>query len=434
MVALSVLDSGMPPGGPDDGLDWLLGAISRADFLRDFWDCELLHVVRDDLGFYAPLATAAQVREIVGLAVSLSDATRTRPLVELVGGEKSAGNVRLRDATTTARTLWQAHARGSTILVQMAQRYWSPFARLCGALEAQLRAPLDATLICTPAGSQAFGRHFDRLNAIVVQLSGRKSWRLLGEAQPAPLQDLPLLPFETMEAGRDRLAGWAVSDRSLSEVGRSVTLEPGDMLYVPRGIYHDVWTEDEDSVHVTLAVRPVTYVDLMVAALGRYVEHNPKIRAGLVACGDGAAKQDTLSGLARDFAASVDARTAMTDMETAYFRAAPSEDLADRILIEPTPASTLVHVSAHRPTVVLARGVAEFYFGDRLFRLPERAAPALRFVAGNRHFEVAAIPGLTPNGAMTLVRRLVRANVLRVLEPYETSTLQMEAHDEHEPL
>src|SRR5579871_2637319 len=306
------------------GLDWLLATIPRDGFMQTYWDREPLHIARGDQSYYWPLATAEQVHEIAGLAASLSGATKTRTLIELVGGERSAGSVRLRNAVSNSRSLWQAHARGSTILVQMAQRYWAPLARLCEAIEAQLRAPLDATLICTPAGSQAFGRHFDRLDAIVIQLAGRKSWRLLGEAQPSPVQELPLLPFETIETGRDRLAGWDVSDLSLSVVKRSVILEPGDLLYVPRGMYHEVWTEDEDSAHITLAVRPVTYVDLMIAALGRYAERIPTVRARLMpqVDRDPARVKSMLHELALDFARRIDAEAALGDMEAAYKRSA----------------------------------------------------------------------------------------------------------------
>lgn len=119
------------------GLDWLLGPGGRARFLSENWDRSSLHIARGDAKYYAPLATEKQVREIVGLALSLSKARRARPLVELVVGAKSAGSVQLRDAAGSGRALWQAHAQGSTILVQMAQRYWSPLVRLCEALEAQ---------------------------------------------------------------------------------------------------------------------------------------------------------------------------------------------------------------------------------------------------------------------------------------------------------
>jgi len=416
------------------GLDWLLGTMPRDSFMQTYWNREPLHIARGDQSYYWPLATAEQVHEITGLAAGLCGATKTRTLIELVGGERSAGSVRLRNAVSNSRSLWQAHARGSTILVQMAQRYWAPLARLCKALEAQLRAPLDATLICTPASCQAFGRHFDRLDAIVIQLAGRKSWRLLGEAQPAPVQELPLLPFETIETGRDRLAGWNVSDRSLSVVNRSVILEPGDLLYVPRGMYHEVWTEDEDSAHITLAVRPVTYVDLIIAALGRYAERIPAVRAGLMpdVDRDPARVQSMLHELALDFARTIDAKAALGDMEVAYKRSASDVEAAGgRSTAELAPTSTLVHVSSHRPTLVCNRGVAEFYYGDRLFRLPERASPALRFISENRLFRVDQLPGLTPGSAMVLARRLVRANVVRVLDLEEAATHPMETDDEH---
>lgn len=419
------------------GFAWLLGEMARAQFFSTIWDKRAHHVARADPSFYADLANARDVMDIATIAVRLGEATRARPFIELVGGEKSAGTVHLRDNVDSIEGLWRTYGKGATILVQMAQRYWPPLARLCATIEDELRSPVDATLICTPAGSQAFGRHFDRLHSLVIQLSGRKQWRLFGMAQQNPVQDLPPLPFETATATRDRLSRWNVAERSEEGPSTSFTLEAGDFLYIPRGQYHEVWTEDEASAHVTLAVRPVTYVDLIAAALSRFAEADPAVRAALPVPAQGrdeAAIKSTAGILLAEFARSLDVSYALADLDAAHDAVLNSATFreGDFRETEISALSELEHVSKNRPTVIRGRGHADFYYGDRLFRLPDRAAPALDFIAQRTRFRFDEIPGLTAEGAKVLVRRLVRANVLRLI--VQPRSHERKRSDEHQPL
>ena len=46
-------------------------------------------------------------------------------------------------------------------------------------------------------------------------------------------------------------------------------VEPGDTLYLPRGWLHQALTSDEDSLHLTVGVNVVTWLDALRAALDR---------------------------------------------------------------------------------------------------------------------------------------------------------------------
>jgi Cupin-like domain len=304
------------PDVADRGLGWLLGDDRLPLFLNLEWNTSPVHLARADRGFYAPLMSAADAREIANTALRLSQARIGRSFVELLRKEFSAA----RGNPETPLELWQGFEEGGTILVQMAQRFHAPLARLCAAVERDLRAPVDATLICSPPG-HVTSTHFDRQDAIVVQVAGSKDWTLFPRQRINPLSEVPVLPFETAEPALLRLGRHRPEERKLATEQRTIRLEAGDLLYLPRGLYHEVRTADCFSFHVTLAVRTVTYVDLLTAALTRYAQTEPALRAALPLPGQGR-DPDAIARIAQTIAAGLAANLpafeALKDLDTAF--------------------------------------------------------------------------------------------------------------------
>jgi hypothetical protein len=88
--------------------------------------------------------------------------------------------------------------------------------------------------------------HWDDHDAFIIQIAGRKRWRLHGITRRSPLQrDVELPP---------RPEGEPVDD---------FLLEDGDVLYVPRGHWHDVSAVGEESLHLTIGFNAATGVDLV---------------------------------------------------------------------------------------------------------------------------------------------------------------------------
>jgi ribosomal protein L16 Arg81 hydroxylase len=322
-MELVTIDAGMSPGragecgpAPQTGLETLLGGLPREAFVQSCWDIAPVHIRRRDAAFYAATLSLVDARGIADNAVSMASAVTGLPLAETFFAEMSPERERPR----SPRELWQAHDRGATVLVQMAQRFHPGLARLCAGIEADLRAPVDATLICAPKGYKTH-YHFDRHSGIVLQIGGRKNWTLFDKVKPYPLTDVPLLPFETAGDGLLRLGKLAIANRREPGLQAMVTLEPGDFLYVPRGVFHEVAADDEASVHVTLAVRAVTYVDLMVAAFARYAVTDAELRRSVASPAAGRDDENVsalLRKLASNFADRIDPQRAIDDLDTAF--------------------------------------------------------------------------------------------------------------------
>ena len=78
----------------------------------------------------------------------------------------------------------------------------------------------------TPKGTQGFAPHYDDIEAFVLQLEGRKRWRVY-----QPLNDESTLP---------RYSSENFNQDDLPSPILDIILEQGDLLYFPRGFVHQV--------------------------------------------------------------------------------------------------------------------------------------------------------------------------------------------------
>jgi lysine-specific demethylase/histidyl-hydroxylase NO66 len=78
----------------------------------------------------------------------------------------------------------------------------------------------------TPAGTQGFAPHYDDIEAFVLQLEGKKKWKVY-----KPRSKDEFLP---------RFSSQNFTQADLDEPLIDIVLEAGDLLYFPRGYIHQV--------------------------------------------------------------------------------------------------------------------------------------------------------------------------------------------------
>jgi hypothetical protein len=116
--------------------------------------------------------------------------------------------------------------------------------------ETGCRAHVNAYL--TPPGNQGLKYHYDPYVTLVVQLHGHKTWPL-----HPPFVQNPVEEFDNY-----RIRGWLDSERAYlakTPPAESITLGPGDVLWLPRGWAHAPHNDgDEPSLHLTFALKERT--------------------------------------------------------------------------------------------------------------------------------------------------------------------------------
>jgi hypothetical protein len=287
------------------------------------------------------------------------------------------------------------HAAGATIVLQALHLHWHPVALYCRELEVALGCPVQANAYSTPASSQGFGVHHDTHDVLVLQVAGRKRWRLY-----EPLLELPL-----------RSQRWSPQLGDPGEPVDDVTLQAGDTLYLPRGWPHEAVAADADSLHITVGLHPHTRIDALRDALSECAD-DVEFRRALDA--DGELPPELLERLAarlRPAAVARRARRRLVDSRRAILGGQLGQLRALDTLEPSTPLR-------RRPTVIADleatdAGVALRFEGKEV-RFPPQAAAAVAFAhAAGGPFTAAELPGsLDGAGRLVLVRRLVREGFL----------------------
>ena len=153
-------------------------------------------------------------------------------------------------------------------------------------------AKIGANAYCSFGGVRAFATHFDLHDVFAVQVEGEKVWRLYDSRADDPV-DFPVPD--------DQVLDWFARTRGRPLI--DIHMRPGDVLYLPRGWYHDALAEPGASLHVTYSITPL-YGRILFSLLENAAMQDPAFRAWLVpaAQDDGRPLQAQLADLGQKLA------------------------------------------------------------------------------------------------------------------------------------
>lgn len=137
-------------------------------------------------------------------------------------------------------------ADGGSLILNAVNQIHPPLKRLAEEFERRFR---DAVMVNAYIGftkSRGFDVHWDDHEVFVLQIHGRKQWRVWGRSTEAPLF-------------RDLMPDDAPPQDLLWEG----ILEDGDLLYLPRGFWHAAQAVDGPTVHLSVGVDCRTGLDLL---------------------------------------------------------------------------------------------------------------------------------------------------------------------------
>ncbi len=125
------------------------------------------------------------------------------------------------------------------------------------------RSSVAFTLFCNRPDATTRG-HFDSGEILVIQLKGRKTWRLAPNAfAPMPLR--AWAPDGAL-ASELRLSVTDAPPSAMPEGGVTHVLEAGSVLHMPRGYWHET-SSDQDSMSLHIQIATPTRLAIMQAAL-----------------------------------------------------------------------------------------------------------------------------------------------------------------------
>jgi Cupin superfamily protein len=285
--------------------------------------------------------------------------------------------------------------RGATIVLQGLHLHRPELGAFCRSLERTLGHPAQVNAYYTPRAAQGLPVHHDTHDVFVLQVAGEKRWLVY-----EPALELPL-----------RNQKYSAEMGGPGEPVHDLVLRPGDMLYLPRGWLHEALTSDSDSLHLTVGVNVVTWLEAFKAALEECGDELGFRRS--IEDGDADELVDALrSRLTSDAVERRGAeklartRRPIRDGQLSQLRALEELDLDTGVELRET---ALVHASERN-------GSLELTFDGKEVAFPARIQDEVFWVLErDERFTAADLPGdLDDESRLVLVRRLVREGLLRI--------------------
>lgn len=141
-----------------------------------------------------------------------------------------------------------AYLDGASMIVNQADRHNPALFQLSRALADLHFLHVFGVIYLTPPNSQAVRLHNDDQDVFLMQVWGRKRWTIREAPQ--------LLPYTEEMLGKEQPVPKELEGKAIMEF----TMEPHDVLYIPRGFLHEAATgNDESSLHVTITIPTSDY-------------------------------------------------------------------------------------------------------------------------------------------------------------------------------
>jgi ribosomal protein L16 Arg81 hydroxylase len=395
------------PSAPPS-FEHLISPVTRREFIDRFWGRGHLFLHRESPSHFSSLFTLADVDR--WMMASKTSEPRRITVVAAQGSDRTS--METTTASTPQEVLYQRFAAGDTLRLLRMENSWPAVATLVASLAEELNVKATVNAYLTPANSQGLPAHFDYTDAFILQVEGAKDWFVYEPGFQSPL-----------ETDYGRTIDAAAHDESALVLREHTRLDTGDILYMPRGFYHKALTSDTCSLHLTVSLHPIYWVDFVKRSVELLCAGNVALREALppdFTEADGARPGmaetfNSLLRLVREKASFDTTLDSFVEEVTASRAFPPDGHFAALAQLPALRLGSTVERRIGLPCRVESadRGAA-LCFGPHRVQGPDTLLPALEFVRDHRRFQVSDLPaGLSDNSKLVLVRRLVRDGLLR---------------------
>jgi 50S ribosomal protein L16 3-hydroxylase len=236
------LSSGKNEGMNFD-LPWpQLGGLTPTQFMRRHWQR------KPALFRAAALASQGSLKRQDLFALARDDSVESRLVVNR-SGQWSLDAGPFKRLPPVAQGQW-------TLLLQGMEAHSSAARGLMDAYRFLPDARLDDVMVSWAADGGGVGPHFDAYDVFLVQISGRRRWRIGRQKDLSLRDDLPLKILRDFQPEQDML------------------LEPGDVLYLPPRWAHEGVAVGDDCITASVGFRAPSRFELAEALLPRLLDND----------------------------------------------------------------------------------------------------------------------------------------------------------------
>jgi bifunctional lysine-specific demethylase and histidyl-hydroxylase NO66 len=255
MASLSIRPAGTSP------LDFMIAPLTRDAFFAQFYEQQ----------HYRSPPAHEQVAALLSIdrideIISDSELPPSALSMAQSGAPVPAGEYTYASGIIDRGAVLDTFRNGATIVLPQLHFADARLYTFCLALEREFGARIQTNIYLTPPGNSGFGIHYDDHDVFVLQVAGRKTWEIYGQRDGLPY----------------RGEGFRKNHDDTGTLRDTFVLEPGECLYVPRGLAHRAETEgDEASLHITVGILVQTWAEFMLEAVAEASLRMPELRQSL---------------------------------------------------------------------------------------------------------------------------------------------------------
>lgn len=248
--------------------EWLISPYDNKSFFATTWEKKPLHIKRGQANYYKNIISTPIIDEILRTENILFTKN-----IDITSYENDKRETHNPVGRALPHVVWDFYLNGCSVRMLNPQTYIPRLHLLNATLQEYFNCFVGANSYLTPPGTQGFAPHYDDIEAFILQIEGKKLWKIY-----TPLSKEEVLP---------RVSSKNFTQAEIGKPVMEVLLEAGDLLYFPRGFIHQgVTVKDEHSLHITLSCyQKQSWGDLLEKLLPQTLEvairEEPAFRQGL---------------------------------------------------------------------------------------------------------------------------------------------------------
>ena len=365
------------------GFDQIVAPLGTDTFLRDYWLKNFVHIP-GKAGRFTDLVTWAELNAILEQHRLLPPRLKLFKDGQAIDPAHYLTPAMFGVPRLDAGGLAVCLAQGASLILDDAQELAPRVQELMQSFQDALHTDTFTNLYAGWHSQKAFDMHWDPQEAIVLQLSGKKRWKVYRPTRLHPLKNDVELPQQPV--------GEPVWEGIMAD---------GDVLYIPRGWWHVAFPLNEPSLHLTVSLTPPTGLDYLGWTISK-LRHHPEARASLPPAAGETARTEIADGILGQLAGLLNGQSVSDFLREwdANIRPSPHIRLPNapyEQLSVVTDDCRIRLASLHRLAFSAQGENFEFIAGGRLWTVPKSLQPALAKLHNAHAFTVAELTSALSN-------------------------------------
>ena len=150
-------------------------------------------------------------------------------------------------------------SKGASIILNDIEKHSPELSGLANIFQLNTHGRCQGNLYFSMESRQAFGPHCDKHDVFAIHFEGEKTWNIYEKIEKNPINH-PIFEYSAEE--RIKRAGKLINQ---------IKMKPGDLLYIPRGQYHDALASKNGAIHIAFGLTYFKPIDLISVLWEKFI-------------------------------------------------------------------------------------------------------------------------------------------------------------------